>query len=302
MTAHVVFPAIGTKVFVAVRDLRDLPAAERLARRVIADVDATCSRFRDDSDLARVNRSPGRWVAVDPLLVAAVEVACLAAARSEGLVHPLLGRPLVELGYDRDFGLLTETHAEAVPVTAPPLESWRDIRLTDDGVLIPDGTALDLGATGKAWCADLIATAFERNLRGSAVVSVGGDVRIARPDGRPWRVAVSEHPDRPPAETIAMRAGAVATSTTRVRRWTRHGVRRHHLLDPRTGLPAPEVWRTVTAVAETCVAANTATTAAVVLGTPAPVWLGSAASAARLVHRSGRVHRLGSWPRQEVAA
>ena len=302
MTVHVTFPAIGTTVFVAVRDGRDLADAERLARRVLADVDATCSRFRDDSDLTLVNRHPGRWVAVDPLLVAAVEVACAAARRTDGLVHPLLGRPLVQLGYDRDFGLLREFGAGLVPVTAPSLDSWHDIRTDADGVRIPEDTALDLGATGKAWCADLIATALERHLRGPSVVSVGGDVRVARPDGRPWLVGISEHPGRAAEETIAVSAGAVATSTTRVRAWTRDGVRRHHLLDPRTGLPVAEVWRTVTAVAATCVGANTASTAAIVLGEAAPEWLTTAKAAARLVHRDGEVRRVGGWPVRGVAA
>ena len=303
MTVHVTFPAIGTTVFVAVRDRRDLSVAERLARRVLADVDATCSRFRDDSDLALVNRQPGRWVAVDPLLVAAVEVACAAARRTGGLVHPLLGRPLVQLGYDRDFGLLREYGDGPVPVTPPPLDAWRAIRTDPDGGLrIPEDTALDLGATGKAWCADLIATAFDRHLRGSSVVSVGGDVRVARPDGGAWPVGVSEHPGQAPEETIALSAGAVATSTTRVRAWTRDGVRRHHLVDPRTGLPVAETWRTVTAVAATCVGANTASTAAIVLGEAAPEWLATASPAARLVHRDGRIRHVGGWPTREVAA
>ena len=223
---------------------------------------------------------------------------------TDGLVHPLLGRPLVQLGYDRDFGLLRECEAGGpVPVTSPRLESWRAIRTDADGGLrIPEDTALDLGATGKAWCADLIATAFERHLRGSSVVSVGGDVRVAGPDGRPWLVGISEHPGRAAEETIAVGAGAVATSTTRVRSWTRDGVRRHHLLDPRTGLPVAEVWRTVTAVAATCVGANTASTAAIVLGQAAPDWLTTASAAARLVHRTGQIRHVGGWPAQGVAA
>ena len=129
------------------------------------------------------------------------------------------------------------------------------------------------------------------------MVSVGGDVRVARPDGRPWLVGVSEHPGRAAEDTIAVGAGAVATSTTRVRRWTRDGVRRHHLLDPRTGLPVAEVWRTVTAVAPTCVAANTASTAAIVLGEAGPGLAHDGVGAARLVHRDGRVR-----PRRRLAA
>ena len=74
------FDAFGTYGYLAVRRADALAEALALAERVVADIDATCSRFRDDSDLTRANRRPGRWVDVDPLLVAAVEVACEAAA------------------------------------------------------------------------------------------------------------------------------------------------------------------------------------------------------------------------------
>ncbi len=81
-----------------------------------------------------------------------------------------------------------------------------------------------------------------------------------------------------------------------MRRWSRGGVRLHHLLDPRTGRPAPEVWGTVTATGPTCTAANTATTAAVVLGADAPAWLAARGVDARLVATDGRVVTTGAWP------
>jgi FAD:protein FMN transferase len=128
------------------------------------------------------------------------------------------------------------------------------------------------------------------------VVSLGGDVRVAAPDGQPWSVAVSEQPGAAPATTVWLDRGGLATSSTRVRRWARGRVARHHLLDPRTGLPAPEVWRTVTATGPTCVAANTATTAAVVLGPEASGWLTARGVTARLVSADGHPHYLGGWP------
>jgi thiamine biosynthesis lipoprotein len=235
-------------------------------------------------------------VAVDPLLVAAVETAVGAARATDGLVDPLLGRALVGLGYDRDFGLLVECEDDPVvplPVRPDP-DAWRAIRLDPSGaVRIPPGTALDLGATGKAWAADLVAAACAEHLDGSVIVSVGGDIAIALPDGEPWPVAVSERPGAPAETLVALDRGGLATSSTRVRRWTRRGVRRHHLLDPRTGRPAPEVWRTVTATGATCVAANTASTAAVVLGHDAPDWLARHGVSARLVAADSRVHTVG---------
>jgi FAD:protein FMN transferase len=63
--------ALGTYVRMVVADAAALPTAQEAASRLLADIDRTCSRFRDDSDLVRANRSAGRWVSVDPILVLA---------------------------------------------------------------------------------------------------------------------------------------------------------------------------------------------------------------------------------------
>lgn len=288
--------AWGSRVHVSVADPARLPLARSVVKQVMRDMDEVASRFRPDSELSRVNAAPGRWVAVDPLLIAAVERAIDAAEATGGLVHPLLGRPLVELGYDRDLATLVERpSAGVVESQPPPLDAWREIEVDPDrGLRIPAGTALDLGATGKAWCTDLAVAALADHGVAPAVVSIGGDLRTV---GLPaWPVAVAEHPDGPTEEIVELSEGALATSSTRVRRWTSGGVRRHHLLDPRTGGPAIEVWRTVTVAADTCVAANTASTAAVVLGSDAPAWLTRRGHAARLVAADGTLTTLGDWP------
>ena len=297
------FPALGTSTFIAVRDPRELDVARRLAEAVLRDVDEVCSRFREDSDLSRVNARPGHWVAVDPLLLAAVAVAVDAARATDGIVHPLLGRQLVQLGYDRDFDALVDLGDVGTDAEPPALRAWERIDLDPSGaVRIPEGTSLDLGSTGKAWASDLIASAYEQELGSPAIVSVGGDVRIARPDTQPWRVAISERPGEEPDAEVSLDRGGLATSSTQVRRWSRGGVRRHHLLDPRTGGPAPEVWRTVTATGPTCTAANIASTAAVVLGEAAPAWLESRGVAARLVGVAGDVRTTGAWPIERSVA
>ena len=302
-TQHATFEAIGTTVFVAVRRPEALATATSLAKGVLDDLDAVCSRFRADSDLSRVNAHPGRWVEVDPLLLEAVRVGCVAAEQTGGLVSPLLGRTLVQLGYDRDFAQLRDRGEATDSAGDPPApDAWRAIEAGQGMLRIPDGSALDLGCTGKAWAADLIATAYEHYGLGPAIVSVGGDLRIAEPDGAPWPVAVSEHPGASPDTVVGLDRGGLATSSTQVRRWTHRGVRRHHLLDPRSGQPVDETWRTVTAVGETCVAANTATTTALVLGAEAPEWLASRGVTARLVGRDGAVSTVGAWPEERIVA
>ena len=104
-----------------------------------------------------------------------------------------------------------------------------------------------------------------------------------------------------PGTTIALTSGGLATSGTTARRWTRGGRQLHHVVDPATGWPAGEVWRTVTAAAPTCVDANVATTAAIVLGAGAPRWLESRGLPARLVAPEGAVVVVGGWPDETSA-
>jgi FAD:protein FMN transferase len=96
-----------------------------------------------------------------------------------------------------------------------------------------------------------------------------------------------------------LREGGLATSSTTVRRWRTGGVERHHIVDPRTGQPAREIWTTASVAAATCVDANAASTAAIVLGDAAPAWLARSGLAARLVRRDGSVLGVAGWPESE---
>ncbi len=287
------FRALGTYVHVATRDAELLGQAAVLVRDVLSAVDRTCSRFRDDSDLNQANRAPGLRVRVDQLLVSAVQAALSVAVETSGLVSPLLGRTIVELGYDRDFAMLRPKGSGAETRVDP--DAWRRVEVGEDWVRIPDGTALDLGSVGKAWASDLAVSTVHSVLGVGALVSLGGDIAVA--GGDTWPIEIRERLDADSAdELIWMAGGGLATSSTRVRRWHQAGVARHHVIDPRTGLPAIEVWRTVTATGPTCVAANAAATAAIVLGAAGPAWLDQRRVDARLVAQDGRVVRVGAWP------
>jgi FAD:protein FMN transferase len=102
-------------------------------------------------------------------------------------------------------------------------------------------------------------------------------------------------------QVVALREGGLATSSTTVRRWRAGQVEAHHIVDPRTGAPAEECWRTVSVAAPSCVRANTAATAAVVLGSHAPRWLAGQGLTARLVRPNGTVETIGAWPAEAVA-
>ena len=72
----------------------------------------------------------------------------------------------------------------------------------------------------------------------------------------------------------------------------------HHILDPRTGLPAEPVWRTVSVAAASCADANAASTAAVIRGRRALGWLASLGLPSRLVDSTGVVFTVAGWPQE----
>ena len=190
-----------------------------------------------------------------------------------------------------------------------PVPGWQALQFdaARRALRLPRGVELDLGSTGKALAADLAADAALRASGGGGVlVSLGGDISVAGtpPEGG-WNVLVTDDSHSPldgPGESIAIRDGAVATSSTTVRRWTSGGVEMHHILDPRTGRPAESPWRTVSVAAATCVDANIAATAALIRGADAPEWLAGCGLAARLVTEDGAVARIGGWPAPRAVA
>ncbi|MBE3075966.1 MAG: FAD:protein FMN transferase [Actinobacteria bacterium] len=293
--------ALGTYVHLSTERDAVLGPARQIAIRLLDDVDRTCSRFRQDSDLVRANAAAGSWTNVDPLLVRAVGAAMEAAAQTDGLVDPTLGHAMVAVGYDRDIALVLAESTDPAGIPVPARAgAWREIQRDHAGaVMVPAGCALDLGATAKAWAADLIAGAVAAELDSTVVISLGGDVAVAGPGG--WPVAITETIDDPAgAEIVHLPYGGLATSSTAARRWIRGGAIRHHLIDPRTGEPTGGPWRTVTATGATCVAANTASTAAIVLGEAAVGWLTARDIPARLVDSAGRIVRTARWPEPEA--
>jgi thiamine biosynthesis lipoprotein ApbE len=295
------FAALGTTAAMLVADPAATADAEAVLRSEIDAVDRACSRFRADSDLTAINDGAGRPVTVTALAVEAVNVALRAARLTDGAVDPTVGAALQVLGYDRDFA---EVRPSGPPLrlSVRPAPGWRLVRVDARAgtVTVPRGVSLDLGATAKALCADRAARAIAERTGSGVLVGLGGDLATsgsAPPGGWPVRVADvhSAGPDAP-GQDIALRTGGLATSGTAARRWKRGGQALHHLVDPRTGRPAEEFWRTASVAAASCVDANIASTAAIVLGAAAPQWLAERNLPARLVAPDGTVTLVAGWP------
>ena len=298
--------ALGTTARLAVWPPENAFPAMTAVDGVLSALDLQASRFRPDSEISWLHRAHGGLFMLSDGLAEAVRVALAAAAWTGGLADPTVGAALISLGYDRDFAAIDPDRPGplAGPVPAP---GWQSVRLDGPLLRLPSGVLLDLGATAKGLGSDRAARAVRTatgnsaSLNGGGVlVSLGGDIATGgTPPAGGWPVLVADGPGPAgpgPAQMVRLARGAVATSSITCRRWRRAGRVMHHIVDPRTGLPADGPWRTVSVAAATCADANAAATAAVVAGDQAEQWLAGAGLPARLVDHDGAMRYTGGWP------
>jgi len=137
------------------------------------------------------------------------------------------------------------------PAAQPVPDPSACIVIDDDRVSLRAG-ALDLGGIVKGWTVDLGIETLSTDCP-NLFINAGGDLRCTGSEegAGGWLVAVdSPIPGMADPWEGPMR-GAVATSTTIKRRWrTTSGGMAHHLIDPRTGMPAESAFVQVTAWGE----------------------------------------------------
>jgi thiamine biosynthesis lipoprotein len=237
------FHAMGTEIELIVEAddaARQLDAAEREFHRL----EALLSRFRDDSELSRLNRDGS--IDAGPDLLRVVELALAARERSNGRFDATVHDAVIGAGYDRSF----EHVAGDSPRSARAARCGGDIRIHGTRIELGRGVRLDLGGIGKGYAAEraaeLLATA------GPCLANAGGDIATR---GGAWPVGVETATG---TMTLELRGGALATSGRDRRRWRRNGRELHHIIDPSTGEPAESDLLRVTAVADDAIEAEIA--------------------------------------------
>jgi FAD:protein FMN transferase len=300
MTATATWRAWSCTVRVTVDRDDAIDAASAGLAALMHRVERACSRFRDDSELSWANARTGLPTPLSPLAAELVGSALAAAAGSGGAIDPTVGQHLVAAGYDTDIDVVRSSPGRRLGVDRLP--HWRAVSFDPDlrVLTVPVGLSMDLGATAKAWTVDRAADEITRRHDCGVLVEIGGDLASAGA-AKPWLIRVAER-EGSGGELVTLAGGGLTTSTTTVRRWYRDGEELHHIIDPRTGKCSDGPWRTASVWAETAVAANTASTATLVLGYSALDWLAGRRAIARLVATDGHVVKVGDWPSQTVAA
>jgi thiamine biosynthesis lipoprotein len=248
----------------------------------------------------RMETNMSRYDKISKLLYRVLATALDAARATDGLYDPAMLDQLIQIGYDRTFDELSRTSMSNFDPIIPgePGGRWRGIKVNpiNRSVTLPPGIGLDFGGVAKGMAVD--ATLEKLRLSGVkiALVNAGGDLAVL---GLPaaeqhWSIAV---PGRERFWTIPLGRGAMATSGIARRHWQQGTTFRHHLLDPRTGLPAQNDLWSVTVVADRCEQAEVAAKVAFILGSQAGAnFLRRHHIAGLLVRQDGTWETGESWP------
>lgn len=229
-------------------------AAARLAESEswVHEMHDRLTRFSPSSELSRFNASAGSWANVSPLLEQLLRESLRAHELSSGLVNAAVLPALLAAGYTRTFSEgPTRVTASVVP---PALPLVLEVRTGE--ARLRQGASIDLGGIAKGWLADRLAAELGSN----SLVNLCGDLfaRGGGETGDGWPVGLAGM-----EKTVLLLDMGAATSGTRKRSWAPD---LHHLIDPRTGLPARTDLAEASVIARTGADAEIFAKTALILG------------------------------------
>ena len=247
-------------------------AAFDAVEKLFAENERALSRFSPTSELSRLNGRSGEWTPVSDLLWDVLEEALIWAAETDGLFDPTCLNALEAAGYAVSFEAMAAAQVNGRSQTQHALTGqWSSIQLdpAHQAVYLPYGLRIDLGGIAKGYTAQQAVDLMSP--WGACLVNAGGDlVAGAAPQNLPgWPVGIA----RPSADGNADNAlslwlenAALATSGIDYRRWQVNGRAAHHLIDPRSGLPAITDLLTATVWAAQAAEAEVRATTSLIMG------------------------------------
>ncbi|ATX67471.1 FAD:protein FMN transferase [Roseinatronobacter bogoriensis] len=225
----------------------DAPRIVAMARAEIARLEDVFSLHTPASALNRLNAA-GRLVAPPPELLECLSHCATLHHATNGLFDPTI-QPLWAL-YAHHFAETTN----AAPPDATALKSvlkhvgFGKIRLDPNELRLKSGMALSLNGIAQGFIADKVAALLRAQGLTDVLVNTGEFSALGQaPDGQPWQIGLRAGDDLLP-ERAALRDAALSSSAAQGISFDGEG-RVGHILNPKTGLPAPKRWRLVTVTA-----------------------------------------------------
>lgn len=214
---------------------------------LLADAQAECQRYDnllsktvEGSDVWNINHAEGQRVPVSDETREILDKALDYSRRSDG-IFDITVEPCVAL-WDftgEGMGLLPD---EAALSQAAAKVDWTQVDVNEEGVLLPAGMTIDLGAIAKGYITDRIADFLRARGVESGFLNFGGNVLTIgrKPDGSEWNIGIQDPlgtRDQSIVGAAKVSDQAVVTSGIYERGFDLDGVRYHHILDTASGWP-----------------------------------------------------------------
>jgi FAD:protein FMN transferase len=219
MASSMTFEAIGTRWIIDIPLSSHTEEVENAVRTRIEAFDKVYSRFREDSLVTEISQRAGTYTMpedFEPMITLYKELYDITG----GLMTPLVGQLLSDLGYDKEYSFARKED----PLPSPKWEdciSWESPRL-----VVKKPILLDFGAIGKGYLIDMVGQILEAQSISSYTIDAGGDILHK---GSPIRIGL-ENP-RNPNEVIGVTEienGSICGSSGNRRTWANI----HHIVDP----------------------------------------------------------------------
>jgi thiamine biosynthesis lipoprotein len=236
-------------------------------RREIVRFEQIFSLYRQNSEISRLNQA-GRLTKPSPELRGLIEESQRLGELSGG-AFDISVQPLWRL-YEAHFWSHTEIQPDILAKAHDVARALVDFRRIDSGAAAigfsRTGMAITLNSVAQGYITDAIADMLRNEGFESAVVDLGEYRTIGHhPDGRPWRLGISNGKDRGSvARTVELEDMALAVSGGYGTTFEPSG-RFHHIFDPHTGASANSLVQ-VAVIGPTATIANGLATAICVTG------------------------------------
>lgn len=256
----------------------------REAEQLVHETEARFSRFREDSVLSGLNRER---VVTDRDLATVTALALAFRDDTDGAFDPTIGAAVIGAGYDCTFAVL----AARPPIATTATTVRPEVAIRGSHVTLHGDGLLDLGGIVKGWTVDRVAALAAQAGAAAWLIDGGGDLRVGgdslRCDG--WPIGV------PDGSAVRMRDGAVATSSTRRRRWATLDGAAHHIVTPHAGRPLDGPVVTATVIAPDATTADVLATSLIADLDRALPALAPHHAAALLEHADGTWWTTAGW-------
>lgn len=241
---------------------------------LMEEIWAACERYEkllsrtiEGSDVSRINAAGGQSITVDPetwdILSRAKEISRLTGGAFSVTIAPLSHQ------WDFTDGTNRMPTDEERLAALPLVDDEKIILGEGNTVTLPEGMAIDLGGIAKGYIADQVAALVKDRVTG-ALLNFGGNVYAVghKLDGSDYGLGIQDPNDATGQALAAVRGTNISLVTSGIyeRYFMLDGVRYHHILDPKTGLPSGSDLASATILHTSSMDADAFATACIVLG------------------------------------